>query len=168
MLRVVAGATAFHRYRRERGVVVVADGATTKASPLPCVHENCLFIVDLGRFDGYSPFGSVPTVASLRGRRLLSVTRSRMRGRSNRRPTTSAMRSPEMSIPRMIATPKTTLRQAPSRAENAQHLVENVTKNAATHVDARAGQPARQRGAAEHDCGDRAEEVGRTGIDAWA
>ena len=83
---------------------------------------------------------------------------------ASKRPMTSAMRSPEMSIPRTIAKSEhDVLRQASSRPRMLSICVEDLARRTQpTHVDQRAGQTARQGGAAQHHCGDRPEQVGRT------
>ncbi len=65
-----------------------------------------------------------------------------------------------MSIPRMIATPKTTPWDAVDSPSTLSIWLRMVTKNAAIQVDVGLASPPGQRGAAEHDRGDRAEQVG--------
>ena len=80
----------------------------------------------------------------------------------------SAMRSPEMTMPSTIARPNTTYCQAFESPRMRSSWLSRVTKNAAEPRRRGAGQPAREGGAAEHDGGHRSEQVGGTRIDAGA
>ena len=94
-----------------------------------------------------------------------SVTRSRMRGRSSSRPTMSAMRSPEMIIPRMIATPKTTNCDAAESPSTLSIWLRIVTKNAATQVDAGLASPPDSAAPPRTTAATGPSRYGRTGID---